>query len=259
MTSGKIAPAITQPQQNLTQLYCQHLDFDRKQLITQRDKVILAGFVIFSFPKYTNALSDKRRIITVSSIKLIVGLANPGAEYAATRHNAGAWYLDLLAERHNQSLKEEAKFFGYTARLNMAGQDVRLLVPTTFMNLSGKAVAAMATFYRFAPEEILVAHDELDLPPGVAKFKQGGGHGGHNGLKDIISKLGNNNNFHRLRIGIGHPGDRNKVTGFVLGKPPVSEQKLIDDAIDEAARCTELWLKDDRLKAMNRLHAFKAG
>jgi len=193
----------------------------------------------------------------VSSIKLIVGLANPGAEYAATRHNAGAWYLDLLAERHNQSLKEESKFYGYTARLAIAGEDVRLLVPTTFMNLSGKAVAAMATFYRIAPEEILVAHDELDLPPGVAKFKQGGGHGGHNGLKDIISKLGNNSNFHRLRIGIGHPGDRNKVTGFVLGKPPASEQKLIDDAIDEAARCTELWLKEDRIKAMNRLHAFK--
>lgn len=194
----------------------------------------------------------------MSSIKLIVGLANPGAEYAATRHNAGAWYLDLLAERHNQSLKEEAKFFGYTARISLAGEDVRLLVPTTFMNLSGKAVAAMATFFRIASEEILVAHDELDLPPGVAKFKQGGGHGGHNGLKDIISKLGNNNNFHRLRIGIGHPGDRNKVTGFVLGKPPASEQKLIDDAIDEAARCTEVWLKEDRLKAMNRLHAFKA-
>lgn len=193
----------------------------------------------------------------MSSIKLIVGLANPGAEYAATRHNAGAWYLDLLAERHNQSLKEESKFYGYTARLAIAGEDVRLLVPTTFMNLSGKAVAAMATFYRIAPEEILVAHDELDLPPGVAKFKQGGGHGGHNGLKDIISKLGNNSNFHRLRIGIGHPGDRNKVTGFVLGKPPASEQKLIDDAIDEAARCTELWLKEDRIKAMNRLHAFK--
>lgn len=193
----------------------------------------------------------------MSSIKLIVGLANPGAEYAATRHNAGAWYLDLLAERHNQSLKEEAKFYGYTARLALAGEDVRLLVPTTFMNMSGKAVAAMATFYRIAPEEILVAHDELDLPPGIAKFKQGGGHGGHNGLKDIISKLGNNNNFYRLRIGIGHPGDRNKVTGFVLGKPPASEQKLIDDAIDEAARCTEPWLKEDRIKAMNRLHAFK--
>ena len=195
----------------------------------------------------------------MSSIKLIVGLANPGAEYAATRHNAGAWYLDLLAERHNQSLKEEPKFYGYTARLNLAGNDVRLLVPTTFMNLSGKAVGAMATFYRIAPEEILVAHDELDMPPGVAKFKLGGGHGGHNGLKDIISKLGNNPNFHRLRIGIGHPGDRNKVTGFVLGKPPQSEQKLIDEAIDEAARCTEVWLKDDLLKAMDRLRAFKAG
>lgn len=135
---------------------------------------------------------------------------------------------------------------------------MRLLVPTTFMNLSGKAVAAMATFYRINPDEILVAHDELDLPPGVAKFKLGGGHGGHNGLKDIISKLGNNPNFHRLRVGIGHPGDKNKVVGFVLGKPPVSEQKLIDEAVDEAARCTEIWLQDGLTKATNRLHAFKA-
>ncbi len=194
----------------------------------------------------------------MSSIKLIVGLANPGAEYAATRHNAGAWYVDLLCSRHNQSLKEEPKFFGYTARLSLAGEDVRLLVPTTFMNLSGKAVAAMATFYRINPDEILVAHDELDLPPGVAKFKLGGGHGGHNGLKDIISKLGNNPNFHRLRVGIGHPGDKNKVVGFVLGKPPASEQKLIDEAVDEAARCTEIWLKEGKIKATNRLHAFKA-
>jgi PTH1 family peptidyl-tRNA hydrolase len=192
------------------------------------------------------------------TIKLIVGLANPGAEYAATRHNAGAWYVDLLAERFRAPLREEAKFFGYASRINIAGEDVRLLVPTTFMNLSGKAVAAMATFYRINPDEILVAHDELDLPPGVAKFKLGGGHGGHNGLKDIISKLGNNPNFHRLRIGIGHPGDKNKVVGFVLGKQPVSEQKLIDDAVDEAVRCTELWLKDGLTKATNRLHAFKA-
>jgi PTH1 family peptidyl-tRNA hydrolase len=118
------------------------------------------------------------------------------------------------------------------------------------MNLSGKAVAAMATFYRINPDEILVAHDELDLPPGVAKFKLGGGHGGHNGLKDIISKLGNNPNFHRLRVGIGHPGDKNKVVGFVLGKPPVSEQKLIDEAVDEAARCTEIWLKDGLTKQL---------
>ncbi|EPT4872008.1 aminoacyl-tRNA hydrolase, partial [Escherichia coli] len=118
--------------------------------------------------------------------------------------------------------------------------------------------AAMASFFRINPDEILVAHDELDLPPGVAKFKLGGGHGGHNGLKDIISKLGNNPNFHRLRIGIGHPGDKNKVVGFVLGKPPVSEQKLIDEAIDEAARCTEMWFTDGLTKATNRLHAFKA-
>ncbi|AXF58834.1 aminoacyl-tRNA hydrolase [Bacillus amyloliquefaciens] len=192
------------------------------------------------------------------TIKLIVGLANPGAEYAATRHNAGAWYVDLLAERLRSPLREEPKFYGFTSRVNLAGADVRLLVPTTFMNLSGKAVAAMATFYRINPDEILVAHDELDLPPGVAKFKLGGGHGGHNGLKDIISKLGNNPNFHRLRVGIGHPGDKNKVVGFVLGKPPVSEQKLIDEAVDEAARCTEIWLQDGLTKATNRLHAFKA-
>ncbi|HHB1424688.1 TPA: aminoacyl-tRNA hydrolase [Serratia odorifera] len=195
----------------------------------------------------------------MSSIKLIVGLANPGAEYAQTRHNAGAWYVDLLAQRHNQPLKEESKFFGYTARLNLAGHDVRLLVPTTFMNLSGKAVAAMATFYRIQADEILVAHDELDLPPGVAKLKLGGSNGGHNGLKDIQSKMANNPNFYRLRIGIGHPGDRNKVVGFVLGKPPASEQTLIDDAIDESLRCTELLLKEGMTKAMNRLHAFKVG
>ncbi|MBG6241660.1 MAG: aminoacyl-tRNA hydrolase [Candidatus Symbiopectobacterium sp. Dall1.0] len=193
----------------------------------------------------------------MSSIKLIVGLANPGAEYASTRHNAGAWYVDQLAEAYRQSLKEEAKFFGYTARLTLAGHDVRLLVPTTFMNLSGKAVAAMATFYCIQPDEILVAHDELDLLPGVAKLKLGGGHGGHNGLKDIMSKLGNNPNFHRLRIGIGHPGDKSKVIGFVLGKAPASEQMLIDGATDEAIRCTEILLKDDMVKAMNRLHAYK--
>lgn len=194
----------------------------------------------------------------MSKIKLIVGLANPGAEYAQTRHNAGAWYVDLLAERHNQPLKEETKFFGYTARINMGGNDIRLLVPTTFMNLSGKSVAAIANFYRINPDEILVAHDELDLSPGVAKMKLGGSNGGHNGLKDIQSKFANNPNFYRLRIGIGHPGDKNKVVGFVLGKPPLSEQKLIDDAIDEAVRCTDILLADGMDKAINRLHGFKA-
>ncbi|PHM47366.1 aminoacyl-tRNA hydrolase [Xenorhabdus miraniensis] len=194
----------------------------------------------------------------MSNIKLIVGLANPGAEYAQTRHNAGAWFVDLLAQRHNQSLKEESKFFGYTARININGQDIRLLVPTTFMNLSGKSVLALAGFYRIQPDEILVAHDELDLPPGVVKMKLGGSNGGHNGLKDIQNKFGNNPNFHRLRVGIGHPGDKNKVVGFVLGKPPASEQKLIDDAIDEALRCTDILIKDGMPKAINRLHAFKA-
>lgn len=194
----------------------------------------------------------------MSKIKLIVGLANPGADYAQTRHNAGAWYVDLLAQRHQQSLKEESKFFGYTARINLNGNDVRLLVPTTFMNLSGKAVQAMANFYRIELDEILVAHDELDLPPGVVKMKLGGGNGGHNGLKDIQSKFANNPNFYRLRIGIGHPGDKNKVVGFVLGKPPMSEQKLIDDAIDEALSCTEILMRDGYEKAINRLHGFKA-
>lgn len=194
----------------------------------------------------------------MSSIKLIVGLANPGAEYAQTRHNAGAWYIDLLAERHNQLLKEEAKFFGYTAKLNINSQDIRLLIPTTFMNLSGKSVLAISNFFRIAPSEILVAHDELDLPPGVAKLKIGGSNGGHNGLKDITNKFGNNPNFYRLRIGIGHPGDKSKVVGFVLGKPPQNEQKMIDDAIDEAVLCSDILIKEDVMKAMNRLHAFKA-
>ena len=194
----------------------------------------------------------------MTTIKLIVGLANPGNEYAATRHNAGAWFVDQLAERYHQSLKNEPKFFGYSSRITLSGQDVRLLVPTTFMNLSGKAVQAMATFYQIKPEEILVAHDELDVNPGFAKFKFGGSHGGHNGLKDIASKLGNNLNFYRLRIGIGHPGDKNKVVSYVLNKPSKSEQELIDKAIDESVCCTEILLSDGIEAAMNRLHAFKA-
>nr|WP_211324675.1 aminoacyl-tRNA hydrolase [Orbus hercynius] len=194
----------------------------------------------------------------MTTIKLIVGLANPGSEYSATRHNAGAWYIEKLANRYHQPLKNEPKFFGYTARINVDGQDIRLLVPTTFMNLSGKAVQAMATFYNIQTEEILVAHDELDLNPGCAKLKLAGGHGGHNGLKDIMNKLGNNPNFYRLRIGIGHPGDKSKVVGFVLNKPSQTEQTLIDNAIDEAVICSELLIKQSPEAAMNRLHSFKA-
>ncbi|MFT6347617.1 MAG: PTH1 family peptidyl-tRNA hydrolase [Psychromonas sp.] len=191
-------------------------------------------------------------------IKLLVGLANPGPEYVQTRHNAGQWYVSQLASQENIQLKPEAKFYGLTGRIQFAGNDLRLLVPTTFMNLSGKAVAAMANFYRIKPEEILIAHDELDLLPGIAKFKLGGGHGGHNGLKDIIEKLGNDKNFYRLRIGIGHPGDKNRVSGYVLGKAPSSEQNLIDQSIVQAARCTHILGQDGLEKAMNRLHSFKA-
>ena len=193
-----------------------------------------------------------------NQIKLLVGLANPGLEYKRTRHNAGAWVVEELARVHNVSLREETKFFGLTGRIQTNGQDLRLLIPTTFMNLSGKAIAAVAKFYQIKPEEILVAHDELDLPPGVAKFKKGGGHGGHNGLRDTISKLANTKEFYRLRIGIGHPGHKDKVADFVLGKAPTKEQELIDAAVDESTRCLDILLKDGLSKAQNRLHTFKA-
>ncbi len=191
-------------------------------------------------------------------IKLLVGRANPGPEYAKTRHNAGAWVVEELARIHNVTLKNEPMFFGLPGRLLINSQALRVLIPTTFMNLSGKAIAALANFYQIKPEEIRVAHDELDLPPGVAKFKQGGGHGGHNGLKDTISKLGNNKEFYRLRLGIGHPGHKDKVAGYVLGKAPAKEQECLDAAVDESVRCLEILMKDGLTKAQNRLHTFKA-
>ncbi|WP_150539845.1 aminoacyl-tRNA hydrolase [Actinobacillus vicugnae] len=193
----------------------------------------------------------------MSQIKLIVGLANPGAKYEDTRHNAGEWLVNEIARQFNVSLKEEAKFFGKVAKINTASGEVRLLVPTTFMNLSGKAVGALANFYRIKPEEILVAHDELDLPAGVAKIKQGGGHGGHNGLKDIVAALANNNNFYRVRIGIGHPGSKELVASYVLSKPASQDQEKINAAIDEASRCVEIWFKEGVTKATNRLNSFK--
>ncbi|OOR99953.1 aminoacyl-tRNA hydrolase [Haemophilus paracuniculus] len=194
----------------------------------------------------------------MSQIKLIVGLANPGAKYEGTRHNVGEWLINEIARQYNVSLKDEPKFFGKVAKINTAQGEVRLLVPTTFMNLSGKAVGALANFYRIKPEEILVAHDELDLPCGVAKIKQGGGHGGHNGLKDIIANLANSNNFYRVRIGIGHPGHKDLVAAYVLGKPSPADQTLIDSVIDEAGRCVEVLFKEGIVKATNRLNGFKA-
>lgn len=195
---------------------------------------------------------------TMSEIKLIVGLANPSEKYAETRHNAGEWLVERLARQFNFTLTSENKFYGKTARTFIAGQEIRFLVPTTFMNLSGKAVNAVANFYRIKPEEILIIHDELDLPAGVAKIKQGGGHGGHNGLRDTIAQLGNNKNFYRLRVGIGHPGDKNLVAAYVLNKPSPTDRLLIDKALDEAANCVEILIKEGITKATNRLNAFRA-
>lgn len=191
------------------------------------------------------------------SIQLIVGLGNPGAEYQHTRHNAGAWLVERLARQEGIQLLPERKFHGLYGKGRIGGQDCWLLIPTTFMNLSGNAVQALANFYKLTPEQILVVHDELDLPAGQAKFKFGGGHGGQNGLRDIISKLGNNQNFHRLRIGIGHPGDKSKVTGHVLGKPSQAELKAMNDVIAEALCVLPQALGGDLAKAMNRLHSFK--
>lgn len=193
----------------------------------------------------------------MSEIKLIVGLGNPGDKYKDTRHNAGEWLVERLAQRFNFSLKEESKFFGKTARAVINGQEIRFLVPTTFMNLSGKAVGALATFYRIQPEQILIAHDELDLPPGTVKIKLGGGHGGHNGLRDSIAQLSNKKNFYRLRVGIGHPGDKNLVAAYVLSKPSPTDLTLIDKALEEATDCVEVLLKDGINKATNRLNSFK--
>lgn len=193
-----------------------------------------------------------------AGIDLIVGLGNPGQQYEDTRHNAGAWFVERLAHRSNTPLKQDSKYQGLTGRATIDGHDVRLLIPQTFMNLSGQPVAAFANFFKIPAEKILVAHDELDLDPGVIRLKQGGGHGGHNGLRDIISKLGNNKNFARLRIGIGHPGNASQVSGFVLSKAPQKERELIDDAIDEALSHAADIVAGNAEKTMNKLHRFKA-
>lgn len=196
-----------------------------------------------------------------NEVKLIVGLGNPGPDYADTRHNAGAFFVAEIARQYNCPLQLETKFFGHSAKFSLNNKDIRLLIPSTFMNLSGQAIAAIANFYKIAAENILVVHDELDLPPGTLKLKQGGGHGGHNGLRDTISKLANNKGFLRLRIGIGHPGHASKVTGYVLKKAPIVEFQQIEDTITEAVK----WLpeicsgdRNDWAKAMNHLHSFTA-
>lgn len=194
----------------------------------------------------------------MTAIQLIVGLGNPGPEYDQTRHNAGALFVERVAAQMGAVLSADKKYFGLTGKFSHQGRDVRLLIPTTYMNRSGQAVAALANFFRIAPDAILVAHDELDMPPGVAKLKQGGGHGGHNGLRDIIAQLGNQNNFHRLRLGIGHPGHSSQVSGYVLGRAPRSEQDLLDTSIDFALGVLPDVLAGNMTKAMQTLHSQKA-
>ncbi len=174
--------------------------------------------------------------------KLIVGLGNPGDEYAQTRHNAGFWFCERLATDLGAGFSKEARFHGFAANARAAG--VWLLMPQTYMNRSGQAVAALARFYRITPAEILVVHDELDIPPGQLRLKFGGGLGGHNGLKDITAHLGTQD-YWRLRIGIGHPGDRNEVANFVLKPPRREEQTLIDESIDRALAAWPLMAKAD--------------
>lgn len=184
--------------------------------------------------------------------KLIVGLGNPGSKYEETRHNAGFWLLDEIARGYSASFAAEKKFHGDAARVMIGTRDIRLLKPTTFMNLSGESVAAMANFYRIEPEQILVAHDELDLLPGTVRLKKGGGHGGHNGLRDIIKHLGRD--FWRVRLGIGHPGDAKQVSNFVLKRAPKSESELLIRCIDDVMREIPDIVGGRVEVAMNTLH-----
>ena len=190
------------------------------------------------------------------SIKLIVGLGNPGDKYTATRHNAGFWFVDAVAAQHNIKLALDAKMFGFMGKLRLVDKqdgDVYLLKPATFMNASGKAVAALANYYKILPSEILVIHDELDLPAGTAKLKFGGGHGGHNGLRDIHAALGTAD-YWRLRLGIDHPGDKNEVINYVLKVPTREENDALQASIHAACGVVDLLLKGEFESAMQKLH-----
>jgi len=190
----------------------------------------------------------------MTAIRLIVGLGNPGREYETTRHNVGFLWVDELARLQKLNFKSEAKFHGLTARGQLHGHEVLLLKPQTFMNVSGRSVVALALFYKITPAEMLVVHDELDLPPGVARLKMGGGHGGHNGLKDIIAHLASKD-FWRLRIGIGHPGDRTEVADYVLNDPRREERELIDGAMQKAQDIAHLVIEGKTEAAMLKLHS----
>ena len=189
-------------------------------------------------------------------LRLIVGLGNPGAEHARTRHNAGFWFVDALAEQAGVRFGLESKLHGETAKAVVGGQNVWLLRPSTYMNASGRSVAAALRYWKIDPEEALLAHDDLDLAPGTARLKFDGGHGGQNGLRDTMQHLGHGR-FHRLRIGIGHPGHKDKVTPWVLGKPGRDDEAAILRAIDEAIDVLPLAVAGDFNEAMKRLHTPK--
>lgn len=191
----------------------------------------------------------------MSGIKLFVGLGNPGEKYAKTRHNAGFWWVDLIAQQSNSQLTMDAKMFGTVGKLSPHSSKW-LLLPSTFMNASGRAVATMANYYKILPEEILVIHDELDLPCGQSKLKFGGGHGGHNGLRDIHSALGTKD-YWRLRIGIDHPGNKNLVANYVLKAPSKTEQDAIDESIYESSKILTELVNGDFDQAMLTLHTKK--
>jgi PTH1 family peptidyl-tRNA hydrolase len=190
----------------------------------------------------------------MSSVKLIVGLGNPGKQYEQTRHNAGFWFVEEVARQFNVQFRPETKFLGEVVRIQSNDFDFFLLKPSTFMNRSGQSIQALAKFYKLSVTEILVVHDELDLPPGVAKLKKTGGHGGHNGLRDTISAF-SSKDFLRLRLGIGHPGDRSQVVDYVLKAPSKTDFTLIDDAIYQASKILPDLLQDKLEQAMQTLHS----
>ena len=189
-------------------------------------------------------------------IKLFVGLGNPGPDYEATRHNAGFWWIDALARELKVNLVPERSYYGLAGRTSVNGQSVWLLQPQTFMNLSGKSVASLARFFKIQPEEILVVHDELDLPPGQVKLKRGGSHAGHNGLRDIHAQLGSPD-YWRLRIGIGHPGEKSEVANWVLKKPAPDQRTLIEDSIAQSLKAHAVMLAGDMDKATLLVHTTK--
>jgi PTH1 family peptidyl-tRNA hydrolase len=193
----------------------------------------------------------------MARLRLLVGLGNPGADYLRTRHNAGFWFIDALAQQLGARFGVESKLHAETAKASIGGQSVLLLKPTTFMNKSGIAVVSALRYYKIAPDEMLVAHDELDLPPGTTRLKFDGGHGGQNGLRDIIAHLGDGK-FHRLRVGIGHPGHKDKVTGWVLGRAGAKDEDAIMASIGAAFDVLPLALAGDFNEAMKRLHTAPA-